>query len=76
MKLTWNSSSVTPNPLPSKVMEINANVSVCKAAILYRCTIDWLTCHYHTQTYIFSSPGLWENGLLFGFVVKLVIFMF
>ena len=34
MKATWNSSSVTPNPLPSKITVRKANAAICKAAML------------------------------------------
>ena len=37
MKHTWNSSSVTPNPPPSKVTSRNTHAKKYKAAILSHC---------------------------------------
>ena len=45
MKSTWNSSSVTPNPPPNKVMVKKVNARrMYWTAILYQCMIKWLMC--------------------------------
>ena len=38
---TWNSSSVTPNPPPSKVTVRIMDAYTCRAAILSQCPVDW-----------------------------------
>ena len=55
MKTTWNSTSVTPNPFPSKITVRNLTAIICRAAILYLSTVDWLICYsLHANLYNLS----------------------
>ena len=66
MQPTWNCSSVTLNPSPSKVMTRNINASTRMAAILSLCTIEWLTCYNECVTfYLVPCPGSWDIQHMF-----------
>ena len=60
MKPTWNSSSLTPVVDPKKVTAKNVKARMYWAAILFHCTIDWLTCYnFYLNLYLSSHPGPW-----------------